>query len=70
MKLVYMQNDKNVSENKPKKRLFFCWNGNAHKSAQYADPYMWEQEWNHNAVVCPICGMSHKVTTRVPPSQS
>jgi transcription elongation factor Elf1 len=59
-----MQTDKyaSVSE-KPKKKIFFCWNTKAHPT--YSE-YMWEGEYNRiDTMKCPICGQSHKVTVRM-----
>jgi len=60
-----MQKEKyaSVSE-KPKKKIFFCWNAKAHPTT-YSE-YMWEAEYNRvETISCPICGQSHKVTMRM-----
>jgi hypothetical protein len=61
-----MQKEKYSSVNeKPRKKVFFCWNNKAHP-ATYSE-YMWEAEYtrNNEAVACPICGQTHKVTVRM-----
>jgi ssDNA-binding Zn-finger/Zn-ribbon topoisomerase 1 len=58
-----MQTNK-VENDKPKNKVFFCWNTKDHKNT-FAE-YTWEQEYIKNKPVkCPICHQYHKVTMRM-----
>jgi hypothetical protein len=58
-----MQTNKIITD-KPKKKIFFCWNAKDHKDT-YSE-FAWEEEYNKNKIaICPICKQSHKVTMRM-----
>jgi hypothetical protein len=58
-----MQINRVVNE-KPKEKIFFCWNNTGHPET-YSE-YKFSKIYNRNEIVsCPVCGQCHKITMRM-----